>query len=83
MEEYGLIGSIIFGILAGLVAHKIVGKEGTGCWWNLFLGIVGGFVGGWVFDLLHITWGGLIAQFVAAIVGAVILLTIFSFFKKK
>ena len=65
------------------MAHKIVGKENTGCWWNLFIGLAGGLLGGWVFDLLHISWGGLVAQFVAAIVGAVILLTIFSFFKKK
>lgn len=83
MEGFGLIGSLIFGVLAGLIANKIVGKESTGCWWNLFLGLVGGFIGGWLFDLLEIKWGTPITQFVAAIVGAVLLLLIFSFFKKK
>ena len=70
----GLIGSVILGILAGLFANKIMGKSSDGCWWNLFLGVIGGFVGGWVFDLLNISWGGVIGQLGTAIVGAVIVL---------
>ena len=78
-----IIVAIIVGIIAGLIASKLMHSEQSGCIWNCILGLIGGAVGAWVFDLLHIMWGGLIAQFVAAIVGAVILLTIFSFFKKK
>ncbi len=78
----GLIGSIIIGILAGLCANKLMDKKSSGCWWNLVLGIFGGFVGGWVFDLLNISWGGIIGQLGTAIVGAVIVLWIANKLKK-
>ena len=78
----GLIGSVIIGVLAGLFANKIMDKDSKGCWWNLFLGVIGGFVGGWVFDLLHINWGGLIGQLGTAIVGAVLVLFVASKLKK-
>jgi len=78
----GLIGSIIIGILAGLCANKLMDKSSDGCWWNLLLGVFGGFVGGWVFDLLNISWGGTIGQLGTAIVGAVILLWIANKLKK-
>ena len=69
----GLIGSIIIGVLAGLFANKIMNKSTDGCWWNLLLGVVGGFFGGWVFDLLNISWGGVVGQLGTAIVGAVLI----------
>ena len=78
----GLIGSIVIGVLAGLFANKIMDKDSKGCWWNLFLGVIGGFVGGWVFDLLNINWGGLMGQLGTAIVGAVIVLYVASRLKK-
>ena len=78
----GLIGSIIIGVLAGLFANKVMNKKSDGCWWNLLLGVVGGFFGGWVFDLLHITWGGIMGQLGTAIVGAVLILWIAAHLKK-
>lgn len=78
----GLIGSIIIGILAGLFANKIMDKKSDGCWWNLFLGVVGGFVGGWLFGLLNISWGGIVGQLGTSIVGAVVVLWIAAKLKK-
>lgn len=78
----GLIGAIIIGVLAGLFANKIMDKQSSGCWWNLFLGVIGGFVGGWVFDLLNISWGGIMGQLGTAIVGAVIVLWVANTLKK-
>ncbi len=77
----GLIGAIIIGILAGFIANKIMGKGG-GLLWNLVLGVIGGFAGGFLFDLLNITWGGTIGQLGTAVVGAVVVLGIASFFRK-
>lgn len=75
----GLIGSIIIGALAGALAYKLMGKESSGCGWNLFLGIIGGFVGGWVFSLLGISWDGkIIGQLGTATVGAVIVLWVYN-----
>ena len=71
----GLIGSIILGILAGYIASRIMKGGGFGCLWNLVLGIVGSFVGGFLFGLLHIAEpAGFIGQLVMAVVGAVVVL---------
>ncbi len=78
----GLIGSIIIGILAGICANKLMDKNSDGCWWNLLLGIFGGWLGGWLFDLLNISWGGIIGQLGTAIVGAVAILWIAARLKK-
>ena len=77
----GLIGAIIMGILAGFIANKIMGKGG-GLLWDLVLGVIGGFAGGYLFDLLNISLGGIIGQLVIAVVGAVVVLWIASFFRK-
>ena len=77
----GLIGAIIIGILAGFLANKIMGRSG-GLLWNLVLGVIGGFAGGFLFDLLNITWGGTIGQLGTAVVGAVVVLWIASKLKK-
>ena len=77
----GLIGAIILGILAGFIANKIMGKGG-GLLWDLILGVIGGFAGGYLFDLLNIQLGGIVGQLVTAVVGAVVVLWIASFFRK-
>ncbi len=49
---------------------------------NLILGLLGGALGGWLFDLLGITWGGLLGQLGTAIVGAAVILFVASLLKK-
>ena len=71
----GLIGSIVLGILAGYIAGRIMKGGGIGCLWNLVLGIVGSFVGGFLFGLLQIAEpAGFIGQLVMAVIGAVVVL---------
>ena len=77
----GLIGAIILGILAGFIVNKLMGKGG-GLLWDLILGVIGGFAGGYLFDLLNIQLGGIVGQLVTAVVGAVVVLWIASFFRK-
>ena len=74
----GLISSIICGIIAGFIACKLTNKEGKGCIVDLFLGIIGGVVGGWVFSLLGIGVSSIIGSIVCAVIGAVIVLWIFN-----
>lgn len=75
----GPIGWVVLGGLAGWVASKFVGTDkDQGIIANILVGIVGAFVGGWVFSLL----GGQGAtgfnfwSFIVAVVGAVIVLAI-------
>lgn len=72
----GLIPGIICGIVAGFIACKLTNKEGKGCIVDLFLGIIGGAVGGFVFDLLGIQTASLVGSIVCAVIGAVIVLWI-------
>ena len=78
----GLIGSIILGCLAGYCAGKLMKGGGFGFLMNLLLGLFGGALGGWIFDILHITWGGLLGQLGTAIIGAVVILYVASVLKK-
>jgi uncharacterized membrane protein YeaQ/YmgE (transglycosylase-associated protein family) len=50
---------------------------------DIVLGILGGFVGGWIFGALHI-WpgGGIIGGIIVAFVGAVVLVWITRLVKK-
>lgn len=45
-----LLGWILFGLITGFVASKIVNERGQGCVLNVVLGIVGACVGGFIFN---------------------------------
>lgn len=55
---------------------------GFGIIMNIVLGLFGGALGGWLFSMLGIEWGGVLGQLGTAIIGAVAILWIASFFKK-
>ena len=78
----GIILSIVIGCLAGFCAGKLMKGGGFGFLMNLLLGLFGGVLGGWLFSLLHIEWGGLLGQLGTAIIGAVVILYIASLLKK-
>ncbi len=75
-----LIVSIIMGILAGFIACKLTKQEGQGCLINLVLGVVGGFVGGWLFGVLGLTFinPSWLGALITSVVGAVIVLWIWN-----
>ncbi|MBO7116600.1 MAG: GlsB/YeaQ/YmgE family stress response membrane protein [Prevotella sp.] len=78
----GLIYSLLIGCLAGFCAGKLMKGGGFGLIMNLVLGLFGGALGGWLFDLLGIEWGGLLGQLGTAIIGAVAILWVASLIKK-
>jgi uncharacterized membrane protein YeaQ/YmgE (transglycosylase-associated protein family) len=69
-----IIWQIVIGILAGFLAGKIMRGQGYGVIIDLFLGIVGSVIGGFLFGLLGLSAGGLIGSLVMATVGAVFLI---------
>jgi uncharacterized membrane protein YeaQ/YmgE (transglycosylase-associated protein family) len=54
--------------------------RGYGCITDIILGLVGSFIGGWVFTKLGIFGGGFIYSLAAATLGAVILVAIVHLF---
>lgn len=77
-----IILSLILGCLAGFCAGKLMKGGGFGFIMNLILGLFGGALGGWLFSVLGIAWGGLLGQLGTAIIGAVVILWIASLIKK-
>ncbi len=73
---HGLFGWVVIGLIAGWLSGKITRGRGFGLIADLFLGLVGGVVGGWIFALLRIRAYGFIGGLAAATVGAVALVTI-------
>lgn len=82
----GVIGWIVIGALAGWIASMITGKNREmGALANIFVGIVGGCLGGMIMNLIGgagIT-GFNIWSLLVAILGAVILLLIVNAVKRR
>ena len=76
------IGFLIIGLIAGWLAELIMKGKGAGLIVNLIVGIIGAYIGGFVFRYLGLPVHGLIWSLVAAVVGAVILLFVVGLFKK-
>jgi uncharacterized membrane protein YeaQ/YmgE (transglycosylase-associated protein family) len=74
-----IIAWIVLGLIAGFIASKIVHREGAGCLLDIVLGIVGAFVGGFIFTGLGaagFTGFNLWSLFVA-VIGAVVILVVY------
>ncbi|HEY4264806.1 MAG TPA: GlsB/YeaQ/YmgE family stress response membrane protein [Micropepsaceae bacterium] len=74
-----LLGWIIFGLITGFIASRVVNRRGEGCILNVSLGIVGACVGGLIFTSIGgrgITGFDLYSMFVA-IIGAIVVLLVF------
>ena len=78
----GIIYSLLLGCLAGFCAGKLMKGGGFGIIMNIVLGLFGGALGGWLFSMLGIEWGGVLGQLGTAIVGAVAILWVASLIKK-
>jgi uncharacterized membrane protein YeaQ/YmgE (transglycosylase-associated protein family) len=83
MSNQGLITFLVIGLLAGWLAGKIMKGSGYGLIGDLIVGVIGAFLGSWIFGLLGIAAWGFLGSLVTATVGAVVLLWPIRFFKKK
>lgn len=71
-----LLTWLIVGLIAGVLASLVMGGTGYGLIGDIVVGIVGAFVGGWLFSALGVTvpLGGMAGTILVAFVGAVVLL---------
>jgi uncharacterized membrane protein YeaQ/YmgE (transglycosylase-associated protein family) len=82
----GLLGWLIVGLIAGVLAKWVVPGEGPGgVLGDIIVGIVGAFIGGWVFNFFgHVGMTGVnLGSIVVAFIGAVILLYIMRAFSGR
>ena len=78
MAEYGVIGWIVIGLLAGGIAKLIMpGRDPGGCIVTILLGIAGALLAGFLGRALGWYGPGEGAGFIAATVGAILILLIY------
>jgi uncharacterized membrane protein YeaQ/YmgE (transglycosylase-associated protein family) len=70
---------IILGLIAGFIGSKLVNSRGEGLVLDIVLGIVGAFVGGWLFSAfgMHGVTGLNIYSMLVAVIGAVVVLVLY------
>jgi uncharacterized membrane protein YeaQ/YmgE (transglycosylase-associated protein family) len=73
----GIVVWIIVGAIAGFVASKVLTGKGMGLLWDIVVGILGAFLGGWLASLAGISVANIFVEIVVAFVGALILLVVF------
>jgi uncharacterized membrane protein YeaQ/YmgE (transglycosylase-associated protein family) len=82
----GVIAWIIVGLIAGFLASKVVNRSGEGFMRDLLLGIVGAFVGGWIFTAMGqsgVTGINLYSILVAFVGGVVVLVLYHALFARR
>ncbi len=78
MENYGILGWIVIGLLAGGVAKLLMpGRDPGGCIVTILLGIAGALLAGFLGRAVGWYEPGDGAGFIAAIVGAFVILLIY------
>jgi uncharacterized membrane protein YeaQ/YmgE (transglycosylase-associated protein family) len=75
-QSHGFVSWLLLGLIAGWLAGKIARGRGFGCITDILLGLIGSYLGGWIFVKLGIFGGGFLYSLAAATLGAVILVSI-------
>lgn len=81
----GWLGTLVVGLIAGLVASKIM-KTNTGLIVNLALGVAGAFVGGLIAQLLTgvpLSGGINLWNILVSLGGSVLIIWVYRLIKKK
>jgi len=84
LETNSLIVILVIGLIAGWLAGQIMKGGGFGLVGDLVVGIIGAFIGGWLWGLLHLPMLGAwwITAIVSAVIGACILLYVVRLIKR-
>jgi uncharacterized membrane protein YeaQ/YmgE (transglycosylase-associated protein family) len=78
MADYGFLAWIVIGALAGIIAKAIMpGRDPGGCIVTILLGVAGAMLAGFLGNVLGWYKQGDGAGFIAAVIGAIIILFIY------
>ncbi len=93
---FAILGWIVFGLIAGVIAKAIMpGRDPGGCIVTILIGIAGSLLGGFIAhyllgygtggrgDVSDLTRPGFLMSLVLAVVGAIILLAIYRLIKGR
>jgi uncharacterized membrane protein YeaQ/YmgE (transglycosylase-associated protein family) len=84
LEPQGLLVTLVIGLIAGWLAGQIMKGSGYGLIGDLVIGIIGAFIGSWLWHLLNLPSLGNIwvNNIVSATVGALVLLFVLRLIKR-
>jgi len=71
---------LLVGIISGWLAAMFSRGGGFGIWGNLLTGIVGSYIGSFLFKLMGISAYGVIGSIIASTIGAIVLLWVIRMF---
>ena len=78
LEHHGIIGWIVIGLIAGAIAKFLIpGRDPGGCILTILLGVGGALLAGFIGQQIGWYKEGEGAGFIAAIVGAILILFIY------
>jgi uncharacterized membrane protein YeaQ/YmgE (transglycosylase-associated protein family) len=78
-----MIWFLIVGIVSGWLAGVVSRGGGFGLWGDLITGIVGAYVGGFLFNMMGISAYGMIGSIVVSTIGAVVFLWVLRMFTRN
>ena len=71
-----LIAFLIIGLIAGWLAGMVMKGKGFGIIANMVIGVIGAFIGGFVFSLVGLSAHGFVGSLITATIGAILLIYI-------
>jgi uncharacterized membrane protein YeaQ/YmgE (transglycosylase-associated protein family) len=74
MDAQSLIIFLLVGAIAGWLAGTLVKGYGFGLLGNIVVGIIGAYIGAWLFPQFGLGFDGLLGAIVSATIGAIVLL---------
>lgn len=79
-----LIYILVVGAVAGWLAGQIMRGSGFGLLWNIIFGILGGFVGSWIFGELGVRIAsGTLGTIITSAIGAMVIVFVINLLRGK
>ncbi|MFO1209616.1 MAG: GlsB/YeaQ/YmgE family stress response membrane protein [Amaricoccus sp.] len=82
MGGLGWISFLVVGLIAGWVADQVM-KRGHSLVENLVVGVIGAYIGAFLFRLFGLAATGFVGAVVVAVIGSVVLLWIVGMVRKR
>lgn len=80
---FSLILSLVIAGIAGWIAGNIMKSGGFGVLGNVLLGVAGGFVGQAMLWLIGLGARNIVGSLIAAVLGAIVVLYVLDYLKKR
>jgi len=77
-----LVWFLLVGLVAGWLAGKLTKGSGYGVIGDIVIGVLGAFVGGFLFRLVEVSAYGTIGSIIVATIGAIVLVWMVKMLKK-